>query len=133
MRVGICGQGRKQPPGIHLTSSSHPLLCHPGVAFANGKPWKALRRFCLSTMKDLGVGRRSIEQRIKEEAQCLVEELQNSQGEPQAWGRWSRREGGRKIGRQEGEGERERNGGMLRAHIKMQKCQEKDLEMKRQR
>ncbi|XP_058530218.1 cytochrome P450 2B11-like [Ochotona princeps] len=51
-----------------------------GVAFANGKPWKALRRFCLSTMKDLGVGRRSIEQRIKEEAQSLVEELQNSQG-----------------------------------------------------
>ena len=62
--------------------SSQPSLHTPssGLGFASGKSWKSLWWFSVTTKKAFGMGKRSIEERIKEEAQCLVEELWKSQG-----------------------------------------------------
>uniref|UniRef100_A0AAR2K2K4 Cytochrome P450 2M1-like n=1 Tax=Pygocentrus nattereri TaxID=42514 RepID=A0AAR2K2K4_PYGNA len=57
--------GRSDYPLLRKVTSGYGLL------ISSGDRWKQLRRFSITTMKNFGMGRRSIEDKVKEEASCL--------------------------------------------------------------
>ncbi|ETE57674.1 Cytochrome protein [Ophiophagus hannah] len=46
------------------------------------KKWRELRRFTLSTLRDFGMGKKRMSERVQEEALCLVEEIATTKGQP---------------------------------------------------
>ncbi|XP_068136094.1 cytochrome P450 2K1-like [Hyperolius riggenbachi] len=53
-----------------------------GIVFSSGENWKVMRRFTLSTLRDYGMGKSSIEDKIAEEAECLMQLFRSHGGKP---------------------------------------------------
>ncbi|XP_058039197.1 cytochrome P450 2K1-like [Ahaetulla prasina] len=53
-----------------------------GLAFARGESWKVMRRFTLSTLRDYGMGKRTIEDKITEECSVLTKTMETYAGKP---------------------------------------------------
>ncbi|XP_076986585.1 cytochrome P450 2F2-like [Tamandua tetradactyla] len=53
-----------------------------GIVFSNGPRWQTLRNFALGALKEFGLGMRTIEERVLEEATCLLNEFQATIGTP---------------------------------------------------
>nr|XP_010305735.1 PREDICTED: cytochrome P450 2C8-like isoform X3 [Balearica regulorum gibbericeps] len=53
-----------------------------GIVFSNNEEWLQVRRFALSTLRNFGMGKRSIEERIQDETEHLLEEINKTKRTP---------------------------------------------------
>ena len=53
-----------------------------GLTYNSGHPWKTLRRFALQALRDFGVGKLTLEERIREEITVISDILRESNGSP---------------------------------------------------
>ncbi|XP_068136233.1 cytochrome P450 2K1-like [Hyperolius riggenbachi] len=67
---------RPHAPQYDRTSQGH------GIIFSHGENWKIMRRFTLSALKDFGMGKKSLEGKIIEEVECLIQEFRSLKGKP---------------------------------------------------
>ncbi|XP_073523956.1 cytochrome P450 2J4-like isoform X2 [Phyllobates terribilis] len=68
--------------GRPVASFLKDLLGGKGIVMANGHTWKQQRRFGLMTLKNLGLGKSSLESRIQKEARCMVDLFTAKKGKP---------------------------------------------------
>ncbi|XP_077130957.1 cytochrome P450 2K1-like [Ranitomeya variabilis] len=63
-------------PIFKIVSNQH------GIIYTNGEQWKSMRRFTLSTLRDFGMGKKSLENRIQDELIPLIESFKSHNGKP---------------------------------------------------
>ncbi|KAM6279344.1 cytochrome P450 2K4-like [Porphyrio hochstetteri] len=68
--------GRPKIPLVEKTTKGK------GVIFSYGENWKVMRRFTLTTLRDFGMGKKAIEDRVVEEYGCLADTIEAQKGKP---------------------------------------------------
>ncbi|KAM8953806.1 cytochrome P450 2K1-like isoform 1-T1 [Pelodytes ibericus] len=58
------------------------LIKGHGVIFSRNENWKVMRRFTLSTLRDFGMGKKIIENKIIEESDSLIQKINSYKGKP---------------------------------------------------
>ncbi|KAL8173139.1 UNVERIFIED_CONTAM: Cytochrome P450 2K1 [Gekko kuhli] len=51
-----------------------------GIVFSNGENWKVMRRFAITTLRDYGMGKKTIEDKIVEECHFLIQKFESFEG-----------------------------------------------------
>lgn len=77
----LVNQGDKfmERPDIPLDEE---IFTKIGIVTSSGHVWKAQRRFTLTTLRNFGLGKRSLEERIQEECRYLADVFRDEQGNP---------------------------------------------------
>ncbi|KAM6471610.1 cytochrome P450 2C14-like [Liasis olivaceus] len=68
--------------GRTQTPINRRMLQNKGLSTTDEKKWRELRRFTLSTLRDFGMGKKRMSERVQEEALCLAEEVATTKGQP---------------------------------------------------
>ncbi|XP_075057398.1 cytochrome P450 2K1-like isoform X2 [Mixophyes fleayi] len=53
-----------------------------GITFGHGESWKVMRRFALSTLRDYGMGKKSLKNKINDECESLMQIFRSYEGKP---------------------------------------------------